>query len=266
MKGLYERDYTKLKSEEIEEKEKIDAENTIVTGTLIAHRTCFSQYPKAVRHNLSLFPNNYLDINFLKNEKELRKQCDGFEKLLNDNSITELDIKRYIQNNGYYSIPGSIFERFQTGHHEAVLFKEFSLGTEYKADYLLLGRSSCGWQFIFVEYENPYGHVIMKNGDFGEIVRKGINQVKDWERFVEGNFNAVYRELKKYTNKDLPQEFITYESARVHYVVVAGRRKDFDENEKTRSLQLGLRKQNIMLLHYDNILDDTIDLIGKNTY
>ena len=91
----------------------------------------------------------------LKEEEELRHQCDRFEELLNKRGITELDIKRYIQDNGYYHIPASIFEGYSFGHHEAVLFKEFQLGATYQADYLLAGKASGGWQFIFVEFENP---------------------------------------------------------------------------------------------------------------
>lgn len=77
-----------------------------------------------------------MDFMLLRDEKVLNAQCDGFEALLRDRSISELDIKRYIQNNKYYHIPASIFSNYTFGHHEAVLFKEFPLGTQYVVDYL----------------------------------------------------------------------------------------------------------------------------------
>ena len=265
MLGLYERDYSELTQEEIKEKEKVDAEGGHVIGAKLGVKNFFHKYPKAVRHNMSLFPNNYMDIQLLKNESELVNQCDGFEKLLNNTSITELDIKRYIQNNGFYHILASIFKHYDFGHHEAVLFKEFPLGTYYATDYLLVGRASGGWQFIFVEFENPYGHITLADGNPGEAIRKGLIQIDKWKPFIEGYYSTLSAEFEKYTVQILPREFTKFDSTRMHYVVVAGRRADY--NETTRLFQRRSdAERNIKILHYDNILDDARDLIGAKTY
>lgn len=265
MLGLYERDYTELTQEEIKEKEKIDSEGGHVTGAKFGRRNFFHKYPKAVRHNMSLFPNNYMDIQLLKDEPELVKQCDGFESLLNNTNITELDVKRYIQNNGFYHIPASIFKHYDFGHHEAALFKEFPLGTKYIADYLLVGRASGGWQFIFVEFENPYGRITLADGNPGEAIRKGLNQIDEWKPFIEGYYSTLSAEFEKYTAQSLPREFTRFDSTRMHYVVVVGRRTDY--NETTRLFQRRSEaERNIKILHYDNILDDARNLIGARTY
>ena len=264
MSGLFKRDYTELTKEEIQEKERVDSEGYRVSKAKFGRKNFYHLYPKAVRHNMSLFPNNYMDTNDLKNTKELEKQCDGFEDLLNG-KITELDIKRYIQNNEYYHIPASIFEYYNFGHHAAFVFKEFELGTSFKADYLLVGRSSDGHQFIFVEFENPYTNITIGDGDFGETIRKGINQVNDWKSFVESNYSIITAEFKKHTTQQLPDEFYTYDATRMNYVVVAGRRNDY--NDKTRRLRRALEKDNkIKLLHYDNLLDVARNKIGEQTY
>lgn len=265
MAGLYDRDYSVLTKEEIAEKERIDAEGGNVVGARFGRRNFFHKYPKAVRHYMTLFPNNYLDVQLLKDVDKLEKQCDGFEALLNDVKITELDIKRFIQNNQYYHIPASIFKLYFFGHHEAALFKEFPLGNSYKADYLLVGRASGGWQFIFVEFENPYNNITLRDGNFGETIRKGINQIEDWKEFLESNYTTLSTEFEKYKHQILPGEFYKYDSTRMHYVVVAGRRNDF--NEKTRVQQRRLEdERKIKLIHYDNLLDIARDLIGNNAY
>lgn len=265
MLGLYERDYSELTQEEIKEKEKVDAEGGHVIGAKFGRRNFFYKYPKSVRHNMSLFPNNYMDIQLLKDESELVNQCDGFETLLNNTSITELDIKRYIQSNGFYHIPASIFKHYDFGHHEAALFKEFPLGTKYIADYLLVGRASGGWQFIFVEFENPYGRITLADGNPGEVIRKGLNQIDEWKAFIEGCYSTLSVEFEKYTVQALPREFTRFDSTRMHYVVVAGRRADY--NETTRLFQRRSEaERNIKILHYDNILDDARNLIGAKTY
>ena len=103
----------------------------------------------------------------------------------------------------YYHIPASIFSNYTFGHHEAVLFKEFPLGTQYVVDYLLAGRASGGWQFIFVEFENPYNNIVVKDGDWGMTVRKGLKQIRDWQAFIAANYAVLYEEFKKYTPKIL---------------------------------------------------------------
>lgn len=217
-------------------------------------------------YDMSLFPNNYLDIMQLKEEEELRCQCDGFEELLNKRGITELDIKRYIQDNGYYHIPAAIFEGYSFGHHEAVLFKEFQLGTTYQVDYLLAGKASGGWQFIFVEFENPYGAVTLKDGNLGEVIRMGLNQIDDWKTYIEAHYATIQEEFEKHTQNMLPKEFLRYDATRMHFVVVAGRRNHYD-NEITRMHQRRIeRERNIRLIHYDNLLDSARRLIGAQTY
>lgn len=263
MPGLYDRDYTKLTNEEIAEKEKIDSQNK--GKQKFGMKNPYFEYSKAMRHNMSLFPNNFMDLPILQDADELGGQCDAFEELLNNKSITELDVKRYIQNNGFYHIPASIFANYHFAHHEAVLFKEFPLGTRYRADYLLAGRASGGWQFVFVEFENPYGSITVRSGDFGETIRKGLNQINQWKLFIEGHYSVLTSEFEKYAVRLLDTEFTKFDSTRMHYAVVAGRRSDYCDY--TRRLQrLEEERENIKILHYDNILDDARRLISAQSY
>lgn len=267
MARLYERDYMEIYACEIQEKNKIEQEVNGEYKNKFAKINCFRKYPKAIRHSESLFPNNYMDIMLLEEKDQLADECNKFEELLNDTTTTELRVKRFIQDNGYYHIPASIFSIFCFGHHEAVLFKEFQLGTSYKADYLLVGRGSGGWQFIYVEFENPYGSVVRKDGEWGEVIRSGLSQISDWKRYIGANYKAIEVEFQKQTNKTLPKEFTSFDPTRIHYVVVAGRRKDFDSHEKNRYLQRESEQtHNIKIIHYDNLLEYARDLIGKNSY
>ena len=227
----------------------------------------FLKYPKAVRHNMSLFQNNFLDIGDLQEKEKLREVCEEYQRYLSNCSLSELDIKHFIQDNHYYFIPASVFTLFNFGHHDAFLFKEFPLGTRYVADYLLIGKSSDGYSFVFVEFEHPYRNITLQDGELGEAFRKGINQVKDWKRFLESQFNAVSDELKKNsnTNINLPDEMYTYDSSRMNYVVVAGKRSDFNENTY-RIRREYIRDNNIFLLHYDNLFDYSLILIKQGNY
>ncbi|WP_025723557.1 hypothetical protein [Paenibacillus polymyxa] len=69
---IYERDYTYLTDEELKLwDEKKEAEKVGKLGGKWIRKSLFREYPKAARHFMSLFPNNYLDIEELKNESEL---------------------------------------------------------------------------------------------------------------------------------------------------------------------------------------------------
>lgn len=171
--------------------------------------------------------------------------------------------KRILQYNRIYHWGLSI----NIGNHGAYLFPEFQLGSSYKADYLLLGKSSGGFEFIFVELESPYGNITLKDGQLGAEFRDGISQLEDWKRWLPANYSSFGEIMRKYKNSafDLPEEFYVLDMSRFHYVVVAGRRTDF--RDKTYIIKRERKKaDDIDIIHYDNLFDFSNNLIGKQTY
>lgn len=47
-----------------------------------------------------------------------------------------------------------MFEDYDFGHHEAFIAPEQALGSDYRVDYMLLGRNSIGHHFVFIEFGN----------------------------------------------------------------------------------------------------------------
>ncbi|MED1746659.1 Shedu anti-phage system protein SduA domain-containing protein [Brevibacillus borstelensis] len=131
----------------------------------------------------------------------------------------------------------------------------------------MIGKNSDGYSFIFVEFENPEKQVTLIDGELGNAFRKGIKQIKDWKNWLYGNYLTFSSTLKRYKhpNRQLPDEFYTLDPTRFNYVVVAGRREDF--NDTTRRIRREhLEEQKIRLLHYDNLCDSTKVLIEKRNY
>lgn len=258
---LYERDYTSLFDQEKTQLEK--AEKYLETSkgkSNIITTEAFMKYhdlkPEASYFYQSLFPNNFLSIKSLENKDELKRIEVEFETLLNSNP-SERTILNFINQNRYFNLIASLFHSgFTFGHHDAYLFKEFELPATYKADYLLVGKNSHGYHFVFVELENPTGSITNKDGGFGTTIRKGIKQVEDWDKWLEGNFNSLYLVFEKLKSNriELPNEFRTLNKTRLNYVVVCGRRADFNDNTYDEKRRL-LRSKNINLLHYDNLID-----------
>lgn len=268
---LYERDYllglTEAEKQECEEitGRKFGEKRVKRLGTI----NNFFAYPKAVRMCKSLFPNNYLDVAELRDVERLANANEEFLSLLNDEVCTERDILHFIKDKKYYHIIGSIIWglSINIGNHGAYLFPEFQLGNSYKVDYLLAGKNSGGYEFIFIELESPYGNITLKNGELGAEFRDGISQLEDWRRWLSANYSSFGEVMRKYKNRrlDLPGEFYKFDFSRFHYVVISGRRSNFQD--KTYSIKRERKKSdNIDIIHYDNLYDFSNNLIGKSTY
>ena len=261
------RDYTKIIEQDMNEYEKIKDNEAIYDDVIKLSTNNYNLYPESVRHYLSLFPNNHIDLFDCQKNMNMKEINDSFRKLIHDDECTERAILSFInhERNAFYII-GAIFKYFYFGHHEAFIFPEFSLGGKYFADYLLIGKSSGGYEFIFVELEKSQGRITLKNGYFGESIRKGNFQIDDWEAWIESNFGLFSEELKKYSNRinNFPKEFLEYDSTRFHYVTVAGLRSDY--TEKTYWKRRKENKKNRLNLHYDNLVDKANELIDSKTF
>lgn len=257
---LYERDYRFLLKDEIVQREK--AKKHLNTkgklGLSVANLYKYHDMMlKAAYYYESLFPNNYLHTGELQDKKRLISIKNSFEKLLNAKP-SERQILNFIKSKQAYFIIGSIFQGyFDFGHHAAYAFKEFELPPNYIADYLLIGKNSGGYEFIFVELEEANNNITTKDGSFGTTIRKGLKQIDDWNFWLESNFSHLKLLFDKHIgtlDKSMPREFFEFDKTRIHYVVVAGRRSHY--NDKTYRLRRKLQKESsTKLLHYDNLLD-----------
>ncbi|MFS0637302.1 Shedu anti-phage system protein SduA domain-containing protein [Mesobacillus foraminis] len=266
---VYNRDFNYLTEEEQKAWELIKEQEKVIRGNFRVTRNKFHEYPKAVRYYKSLFPNNYLDIMDLKEIEKLNTQLDQFIELVRDSNSNERTLLNYINQNQAYPIIASLFKSYQFGHHAAFIFPEFQLGNTYQVDYLLVGKSSGGYEFIFVELEHPRNKIFLQDGTHGEAFRKGLKQVKDWKRWLEVYFSSLNETFKKYVSprQSLPEEFLVPDRTRYHYVVVAGQRTDFEKNKDlTYRTRREEAENKILLLHYDNLYDMAKRIIGENNY
>jgi hypothetical protein len=266
---LYERDYTQITADEEAAWKALQQQETISqNGRFSITQSLFRQYPKAVRHFISLFPINYLDAVELENEQCLKEQADAFARLLDTPDVKERELLKFIgDRKAYFLIASLLKEYFTFGHHDAYLFREFPLGVSHIADFLLVGKSSDGWHFVFVELESPAQNITTATGDLGESFRKGINQTGQWEHWLEANYSSLAEIFGRYKQVDtlLPDEFHRLDTSRLNFVVVAGRRSNF-KDATYRQRRENHKKGEPLILHYDNLLDAAKNIIGKLTY
>lgn len=267
---IWEEDYQIISDDDRQQWEELKKKETVqYLGSLPVIKSLYKEYPKSVRHHLSLFPNNFLDaVDLSKSKEKLKRILTDFERLLNDTNTTERNILNFIKENKAYFIIGSILKNnYLFGHHSLFIFPEFSLSPNYYVDYLLIGQNSNGFHFVFVELENPYQNITLQDGTFGTTIRKGLNQIDDWKIWLEANFSHLRLVFEEHKNNAeiLPKEFNVFDNTRIHFVVVAGRRTNYDD--KTYRLRREyLQDRKITVVHYDNLLDYSNETIGTLTY
>lgn len=259
---LYDRDYRVLTESEIREWEKAEklfkkSKNGVREISLEKLEKYYRLLPEAALHFKQVFPNNYLSSERLRWSEEKDQFIIGLKTLFTQ-KLTERTVLNFINNNKAYYIVASIVKSFHYnfGHHGIYVFREFELANNFIVDYLLIGKNSGGYEFIFIELESPEGRITNSNGEFGTVIRKGIKQINDWDKWIEVNYSSLRTTYQRYLGKQhqLPSEFFELDKTRIHYVVIAGRRNNF--TNKTYQLKRKLLKENnILLLHYDNLLD-----------
>lgn len=269
---LYDRDFkTVTQEEEILWDQLKEQEKVFVNGKLSnsIKKSLYTKYPVAVRHYLSLFPNNFIDSVELKNDSEsLEIKLQNFKIFIDNSKTTEQQILNFIRDKkAHFLIAAILKSNYRFGHHALFIFPEFKLPPNFEVDYLIIGENSNGHHFVFVELENPYKNITISDGSYGETIRKGIKQIEDWELWLEENFSSlrtVFEQSLGFNNK-LPREFTVFDKTRIHFVVVAGRRADY--TDKTYRLQRNnLEQRKLQTFHYDNIIDFATEAIGTYTY
>lgn len=216
--------------------------------------------------HISLFPNHNLMDPRYEDKIMYQKTLTQFKELVENQNTQERDILNFIRDERAYFIIASLLIKYDFGHQGRYFFREFQMGTSCTADFLIIGKGSGGYRLIFIEMENVYGRVTDKNGDLGEIFRKGLNQIDDWKSWLDSNYSSIREVLYKSKGKyeDLPKELIDYDSTRIYFVVIGGRRSDF--KEKTYTHRRRKEKNGIRLLHYDNLIDYSHKLIESGGY
>jgi len=155
---LYDRDFRVLTLKEQEQWQK--AQEYVAKRkeyTITQMNRYHALMPEAGYYFESLFPNNFLHTKALKDHEKLDLVSQQFLGIL-DNEPTERAVLNFINSNHHYFLIGTILKSsYFFGHHGSYAFKEFELPPNFIADYLLVGKNSGGYQFVFCRIGKPYG-------------------------------------------------------------------------------------------------------------
>lgn len=173
-------------------------------------------------------------------------------------SESEQQIQTYIKKNRKWFIPGSILKNYNFGHHDAYLFPELKLGSEYVVDYVLLGKNSSGYSLVFTELEKPNTFFMISTSNTeSSSVRKGMTQIRDWKRWIDDHRNYFFESI------GLQDKGIHIPISRIFYCIVVSRRDYMDEKAMDLRSELCYEINNTDIISYDRLGDNICKLVRE---
>lgn len=129
-------------------------------------------------------------------------------------------------------------------HH---VIKQPRLGSQYIPDFLLPEMSSAGIQWVLVEIERSDAKLTTTSGQFGSTVRTAIQQIRDWQRWLEENRDYAIRPIPK-GGLGLAEL-----NLRPKGLVIVGRRQSV--TERFNNLRADCMRESVEIITYDRVID-----------
>ncbi|MFZ5493947.1 MAG: Shedu anti-phage system protein SduA domain-containing protein [Verrucomicrobiota bacterium] len=164
--------------------------------------------------------------------------------------------------------PWVIAESFHKIADANYVVSEYPFGSDYRADFVVLGGYSGGWEIHFIELEPPDAPLFTRSGAMAKRLNSAFHQVDCWRIFIDQNRQDVLRELSKFAmRRDLlrgpraeePTDSVGWRldhpksSLHFYFDVVIGRRDALDRDELVRKAAFGANHR-IEVMTYDRFI------------
>jgi hypothetical protein len=151
---------------------------------------------------------------------------------------------------------------------------EFELGSDFRADFLILSAHSCHWHAIFIELKSPSINLYNKNGTPSKDLRLAQKQISDWREWIRVNEQYLrygFAEILKEKNapaiypNPIPNYTVGYDSGAAeisdlrstvgyYYHIVIGRSSSLLPEERKRRAMDSLQWGGPEIATYDRLL------------
>lgn len=161
-----------------------------------------------------------------------------------------------------------LFVAFAHGWHRVIALPEFSFGTQYRADFLVLSAHSGAWHAEFVELESPGARLYLRDGTESKLLRTALRQAKDWGIWLEQNDTQFRRDMRRaleqaaVADPKVPTDPSNYSTDRLldprtvvwkHFSVVIGRRASLSATDQER--RAFEYRHGVQIVTYDRLID-----------
>jgi hypothetical protein len=141
------------------------------------------------------------------------------------------------------------------GIHFRLVLRKLSLSKDYATDFFFLSKSSDDWNAVFIEIEKPYSKFFKNNSnDFHPDFLQAIQQINKWRAWLSQPENLEH--FSRTTLGSLKQP-LTYNPVYPKYVLVFGRRGEYEKNAIRRNLIRAQEREDFKIISYDSLLENT---------
>ena len=181
---------------------------------------------------------------------ELKSINDGLRKLL-DETHPEQVYQRYREDLTVL-VPRGFVQNH--GIHFDLVFRKISLAKDYAPDFFYLSKSSADWNLVFVEIEKPYSRYFKDNSnDLHQDFLAGLDQIARWRAWLDNPANASGFIDGTIAPVRVP-ESMRRNKCHIKYVLVHGRRAEFEGSELRRALIRAREADDFHIVSFDSLL------------
>lgn len=197
-----------------------------------------------------------------------------FAAILDDPTSTERDVHAFLKR-----YPLLMVHLFNVSWNWYGVIPEFSLGTKYRADFVVVSADSGSWHAVFIELEGPHDQIYLGDGAPAKKLRAAQKQVSDWKKYVEAHKGTVKQEIAKWLRPKnvVSQNKLMGKGGRAHdeillpdvflwdkYKIMLGRRTSFAA-EREHHMPAPGAGYTPQVSTYDRVIDYLVQ-VEKNKY
>ena len=142
------------------------------------------------------------------------------------------------------------------GLHLNIVIRKLSLAKDYTTDFFYLSKSSGDWHCVMVEIEKPHSKYFRSgSNDFHCDFLDALSQVDRWRAWFENASNKSAFVNSTIQPLRVP-DGMTRNPCHIKYVLVHGRRSEFEKSEIRTALIRTQERDDFKILSFDSLAED----------
>lgn len=142
------------------------------------------------------------------------------------------------------------------GLHFDIVLRKLSLARDYTTDFFYLAKSSADWHCVLVEIEKPQSKYFRSgSNEFHSDFQDALSQINRWRAWFD---NASNKEA--FINSTIQPlrvpEAMSQNPCYMKYVLVHGRRAEFEKNALRSALIRGQERDDFKILSFDSLAEN----------
>lgn len=137
----------------------------------------------------------------------------------------------------------------------SLVLRKLPFGPDYKSDFFYFSKSSDDWNAVFIEIEKPQSRFFRQgSNEFHPEFVHALEQINQWRAwFARGNQKAF---LSTVFTIQVPHHMAAVNPTYNKFVLVFGRRSEYEGNEIRRSLISGQERDDFKIITFDSLAED----------